>query len=226
MIFCEHGNVGKSTIASLDLCELFGNGIDLPPCNDAEKLVQAACDICIAKEIRGLSPIFVDLPRAINKYRLNGIYTAIEQIKKGKLYDLCYHYKEYWIHAPQIWVLSNILPKLDMLSKDRWKVWTINEDKDLEPFNCKTYRYQYEKDMDKDVCPAGVRGAQPLVLRTCVWYFGITHARPPPASTHAHTHARTHMYAHTRSTFNLTFKVCARKGNLLILHITCLDRSR
>lgn len=129
MIYCKYGNVGKSTIASV--CELFGKGIDLPPVNDAEKLIQSCCDICEAKSIRDPSPIFVDLPRAMNKDRLNGIYTAIEQIKKGKLFDLRYKYKEYWIDSPQIWVFSNIEPELGMLSLDRWKIWTINENKEL-----------------------------------------------------------------------------------------------
>lgn len=132
MIYCESGNKGKSTIASI--CELFANGIDLPPVNDADKLIQSACDICMAKNVRDPSPIFVDLPRAMNKDRLNGIYTAIEQIKKGKLYDLRYTYKEWWIDSPQIWVFSNIPPDLAMLSKDRWKIWTINEEKELVPY--------------------------------------------------------------------------------------------
>lgn len=133
LIYCEHGGVGKSTIASV--CELFANGIDLPPVNDAEKLIQSCCDICEAKKVRNPSPIFVDLPRAMNKDRLNGIYTAIEQIKKGKLFDLRYKYKEYWIDSPQIWVFSNIEPDLAMLSKDRWRVWYVDENKCLQKYD-------------------------------------------------------------------------------------------
>lgn len=129
MIYCPFGNIGKSTIASV--CELFANGIDLPPVNDAEKLIQSCCDICEAKQIRNPSPIFVDLPRAMNKERLNGIYTAIEQIKKGKLFDLRYKYKEYWIDSPQIWVFSNLAPDFEMLSLDRWRVWSVDEGKRL-----------------------------------------------------------------------------------------------
>lgn len=129
MIYCPNGNVGKSTIASL--CELFGNGIDLPPVNDAEKLISACCDICTKKDVRNPSPIFVDLPRAMNKDRLNGIYTAIEQIKKGKLFDLRYNYTEFWIDSPQIWVFSNIKPEMQMLSADRWRIWYINKQFEL-----------------------------------------------------------------------------------------------
>ena len=71
----------------------------------------------------------------MNKDRLNGIYTAIEQIKKGKLFDLRYKYKEYWIDAPQIWVFSNIEPDISMLSKDRWRLWAISDDKELVSYN-------------------------------------------------------------------------------------------
>lgn len=137
-IYDEKGNSGKSVIASV--CELFGKGIDLPPCNDADKLIQSCCNICKGKNVRYPSPIFIDLPRAMNKERLNGIYTAIEQIKKGKLYDLRYKYQEWWIASTQIWVFTNIPPDIDLLSNDRWKIWTIDKT---------TYRLKkYEEECD------------------------------------------------------------------------------
>jgi len=132
LIYDESGCKGKSTVAAL--AELLGKGIDLPPINDADNLIQSCCNICMDKKIRDPSPIFIDLPRAMNKDRLNGIYTAIEQIKKGKLYDIRYKYKTWWIDSPQIWVFSNIEPDLGMLSRDRWKVWFINEENELIPY--------------------------------------------------------------------------------------------
>jgi len=135
MIYCTKGCVGKSVIAAL--CELHGKGVDLPPCNDADKLISSMCDIVgpHGLKIRDPNPVFVDLPRAMNKDRLNGIYTAIEQIKKGKLYDLRYKYQAWWIDSPQIWVFSNNEPDLSMLSMDRWKIWRINETHELERLN-------------------------------------------------------------------------------------------
>lgn len=129
LIVCVEGNKGKSVIASL--CELFKNGIDLPPCNDAEKLIASLCNICVKRNLRNPSPVFIDLPRAMEKSRLHGVITAIEQIKKGKLYDLRYQYKTWWIDSPAIWVFSNHLPDLDLLSRDRWKLWMINDDYEL-----------------------------------------------------------------------------------------------
>lgn len=131
LIYCAEGNKGKSTIAAL--CQLHMNSIYLPPVNDAEKLVSTCCDICEAKELRNPPIVFVDLPRAMNKDKLFGIYSAIEQIKNGYLYDFRYKYKEYWIDSPQVWVFTNCLPDLSMLSQDRWKIWQI-DNLNLIPF--------------------------------------------------------------------------------------------
>lgn len=117
------GNHGKSTIASL--VELHGRGIDLPPINDAEKLIQSVCDILVSKECREPKILFVDMPRAMNKSRLAGMYTAIEQLKKGKVYDTRYKYQSWWFDSPQIWVFTNHVPDVQYLSKDRWKIFNI-----------------------------------------------------------------------------------------------------
>lgn len=118
------GNTGKSTLASLS--ELTGKGIDVPPINDFKELLQVMHNICEGKELRDPTPIFIDLPRAQEKSRLHGIFAAIEQIKKGKLVDMRYHYKEWWIDSPDIWVFTNTEPDLNLLSRDRWKLWEIN----------------------------------------------------------------------------------------------------
>lgn len=123
LIYDPLGGNGKSTIASV--MDLHKRGIDLPPMNDAEKLIQSVADILMARRLRQPNVVFIDLPRAMDKRRLGGLYTAIEQIKKGKVYDTRYQYKEWWFDSPQIWVFSNIEPDLSMLSADRWKVWTI-----------------------------------------------------------------------------------------------------
>jgi len=130
LIYDPSGNNGKSTVASL--MDLHRRGIDLPPMNDAEKLIQSVADILIARDMREPKVVFIDLPRAMDKKRLGGLYTAIEQIKKGKVYDTRYAYKEWWFDSPQVWVFSNIEPDLTFLSMDRWKIWSI-VDNDLVP---------------------------------------------------------------------------------------------
>lgn len=123
------GAKGKSTLASL--CDLHGRGIDMPVCNDGEKLMQSICDICMGQRIRTPYIVFIDLPRSMNQSKLGGMYTAIEQIKKGKLYDFRHQYKSWWIDSPQLWVFCNTMPNTHYLSKDRWRFFTISDDKEL-----------------------------------------------------------------------------------------------
>lgn len=133
MIYDEKGNNGKSTVAAI--AEIMYNAIDCPPINNCKELIQYVCNECMDNEIRNPGLLFVDLPRAMNKDGLNGIYSAIEQIKKGKLVDTRYHSRKWWIDSPRIWVFSNHLPDLSLLSNDRWRIWTINKDtQQLERF--------------------------------------------------------------------------------------------
>jgi len=123
-VFDATGCRGKSAVASL--IELYDKGIDVPPVNDMKELLQVVCDECYERT-RDPKCFLFDMPRALDKSRLYGMYSAIEQIKKGKLYDMRYHYKKWWIHAPQIWVFSNQPPDLGMLSADRWNLWMIDD---------------------------------------------------------------------------------------------------
>ena len=125
------GGLGKSTLASV--CELLYNAVDLPPINSAQEMMQIMCNICIDQELRAPGLVFIDMPRATDKSSLYGLYSACEQIKKGKLYDCRYHYKKYWIDSPAVWVFTNEKPDLSMLSTDRWKIWEV-KDGDLKPF--------------------------------------------------------------------------------------------
>jgi len=130
LIYDPYGNQGKSTLSAV--AELYHGGIDLPPLNDFKELVALLCNICMDTNNRDPGLIFIDMPRAMRKDQLYGMYSAIEQIKKCKLYDTRHHYKCWWIECPEIWVFSNILPDMTYLSSDRWKIWQINKDKDLE----------------------------------------------------------------------------------------------
>lgn len=132
LIYDVHGNNGKSTVAAI--CEILYNGIDMPPLNDYKEIVQLACNICQDSNNRTPKIMCFDMPRSINKDKLYGLYSAIEQIKKGKLYDIRHHYKAFWIDSPQIWVFTNELPLQTYLSSDRWKIWQINEQRDLVPY--------------------------------------------------------------------------------------------
>lgn len=110
--------------------ELKYGGIDLPPLNDFKEIIQIMYGICSAKNLRTIGGVFFDLPRAMDKERLHGIFCALEQIKKGKLYDMRYSYRDWWIDSPQIWVFTNYLPDLSLLSNDRWNLWEVKGNPD------------------------------------------------------------------------------------------------
>lgn len=74
-----------------------------------------------------------DFPRAINKERMFGLFSGIEDIKNGYCWDDRYSFKERYFDCPNIFVFTNTFPDISMLSNDRWRFWTINpETKVLE----------------------------------------------------------------------------------------------
>jgi len=108
--------------------------IKLPAHNDGVKLVQSACNQLMSRDIRSPTHVFVDLPRAMGKEKLGGLFGAIEQIKNGHVYDERNHYEEYWFDSPRVWVFTNDEPDLSWLSADRWRLWEIDEKKELVPY--------------------------------------------------------------------------------------------
>lgn len=141
------GGNGKSTIASL--CDLHGRGIDMPVCNDGDKLIQSLCNILMAKRERTPWQVFIDIPRSVNQNKLGGMYTAIEQIKKGKVYDMRNHYKAWWFDSPRIWVFCNVKPNTHYLSGDRWRFWTV-QDGELIPLSSEQAAELETQNIDED----------------------------------------------------------------------------
>lgn len=133
LIYCSKGGSGKSTVASI--CELLYEGFDCPPLNDSKELIQAVCCYLVDRKIRQPKIMFFDMPRAMKKDQLNGMYTAIEQIKKGKVYDMRYHYKDWWFDSPRIWVFTNTEPDISLLSGDRWRLWTVDSEYQLVQYH-------------------------------------------------------------------------------------------
>lgn len=66
-----------------------------------------------------------DVPKADTLQQKKAMWMAMETIKNGYLYDKRYEFKEKWIDAPKMLVFSNDTPPTDTLSKDRWRIYTI-----------------------------------------------------------------------------------------------------
>lgn len=70
---------------------------------------------------------FMDMPRAQPKNALRQLYSAIESLKDGQLYDWRYKGRQVTVNPPAVWVFTNEFPKTNWLSADRWRFWSITE---------------------------------------------------------------------------------------------------
>ncbi|QDM14413.1 replication-associated protein [Porprismacovirus porci19] len=113
----ETGNVGKSWFTGA----LWERGLAYvtPPTIDTVKgLIQwvASCYID-----GGWRPyVIIDIPRSWKWSEQ--LYSAIESIKDGLIYDTRYHSRMINIRGVKILCMTNTMPKLDKLSKDRWAI--------------------------------------------------------------------------------------------------------
>lgn len=124
-LYCPTGNIGKSILCGY--LRAYRLGRVLPMVNDYKEMMEIVCDM-------PTSDFYViDMPRAINKEKLNSLYSAIETVKDGYAFDRRYKFREKVFDCPNIFVFSNKAPDLDLLSKDRWKLWKV-ENRELKPW--------------------------------------------------------------------------------------------
>lgn len=119
-IYCPNGNIGKSTLCGYLRAHRLARV--LPMANDYKDLLRMVCDMPTSR------CYIVDMPRAINKERLNGLYSAVETIKDGYAYDDRYKFNEKIFDCPNIWIFSNVSPPETLLSGDRWQIYSIEND--------------------------------------------------------------------------------------------------
>lgn len=125
IIYDSRGNMGKSIFAE----HLEGLGLieEIPPYRLMDDIFQWVYG-------RPKKPAyFIDLPRGMKKDKLGELYSGIEIIKNGVAYDKRYSAKKVRFDRPRIFVFTNILPCLDLMSRDRWVIHEITEDFDLAP---------------------------------------------------------------------------------------------
>lgn len=127
------GNNGKSSFAKYMWTHYDAQPI--PPLNQAKDLAQFTMGF-------SKKPIYIiDMPRAMKKKDLFELYSGIEQLKNGMVYDTRYHARFEYFDEPQVIVFTNTMPKMRYLSRDRWKLWSII-DKKLVEFSEETYKKQ------------------------------------------------------------------------------------
>lgn len=114
-VIIDNGNTGKSW-----LCRYLyqrGLGFYVPPTiNDPKTLIQY-----VANGYAGEPIVVIDIARS-TKWT-NTLYVAIETVKDGLVYDARYKTTIRDIHGCKVLVMCNVCPKLDKLSRDRWRLF-------------------------------------------------------------------------------------------------------
>lgn len=125
------GCEGKSILVGKIQCEL-KIGRRIPPLANYKELMGMV--MCMPES----GCYLIDIPRALDKSKQEEFYSAIENIKDGYCFDNRYTFKEKWFDSPSVWVFSNEKPNLRLLSKDRWRLWEIDEERELRALRCNT----------------------------------------------------------------------------------------
>lgn len=78
--------------------------------------------------------LIVDMPKAMKKTHLSGFYTGIETIKDGYAYDDRYKFTDTEFNSPNIWVFTNTMPDISLLTASRWVLWKVTNEFKLIPY--------------------------------------------------------------------------------------------
>jgi len=127
LIYDQKGHCGKSLFC--EYLEYCGRAEEVPPFRMMDDIFQWVYSVA------GRQAYIFDMPRGMKKDKLGDFYSGIEIIKNGVAYDKRYTAKKVRFSRPQIFVFTNTLPELSMMSKDRWRIWTINDEHELVSYN-------------------------------------------------------------------------------------------
>lgn len=117
VIYDTEGKLGKSIFS--EYLEHENIAEEVPPYRSMEDIFQWVAG-------RPIKKVYIfDMPRGMKKDKLAEFYSGIEVIKNGVAYDKRHYPKKIRFDRPRIFIFTNSLPKFELLSMDRWKVWRI-----------------------------------------------------------------------------------------------------
>lgn len=120
VVYCEKGGVGKSTL--IGYIRAHKLGMPLPLVKSYQDMMRMVCNLPTSGFYT------VDMPRGIKKENLGNFWAGLETIKDGYAYDDRYTFKQKVFDCPNIWVFTNNMPDLSLLSRDRWVIWVVQDD--------------------------------------------------------------------------------------------------
>lgn len=131
IIYDAQGNIGKSMFS--EFMEYEGLAEEIPPFRLMDDIFQWVCSRPVKK------CYIIDMPRGMKKDKLGDLYAGIEVIKNGVAYDKRYNAKKLRFDRPRIFVFTNTLPCFDLMSKDRWNVWTVKKYPELQDYRLEAF---------------------------------------------------------------------------------------
>lgn len=125
----KKGNVGKSAFTKL-LCSKYGAVILSGKGSDMKYGIVSYMNKGIGK----IAPkiVIFDIPRESLNYLS---YVGIEEVKNGCFFSSKYESEMVIYNNPHIVIFANSLPEINKVSHDRWKIYKINDDKDVDEQN-------------------------------------------------------------------------------------------
>ena len=148
VIVDRKGNVGKSSFLTWCSCHVKGV-IEVPPVHDFKDVCQFVSSIVIQRGRGAAQTLFVDFPRARDQTKIHQFMAGIENLKNGSLFETRYTAKSIKIDSPNIWMFTNTVLKLNYVSFDRWRFYTINKDLELVPLELKSLRKKSTKSLEE-----------------------------------------------------------------------------
>lgn len=91
----------------------------MPPMDSVEDIMSVA----LATKAKAY---IIDMPRGLTGHKLRSLYTGLESLKNGVAFDKRYTWRLEHFDAPAMVVFTNTLPDFNLLTRDRWKLWTID----------------------------------------------------------------------------------------------------
>lgn len=127
LVYDPHGDIGKSIFS--EYLESLGVAEEIPPFRLMDDIFQWVASRPIKK------CYIVDMPCGMKKDKLGDFYSGIEVIKNGVAFDKRYKAHKIRFDRPRIFLFSNALPRFSLMSKDRWRIWEVDENKYLKKYN-------------------------------------------------------------------------------------------
>lgn len=137
-VYDENGKNGKTQFAKYMVVKHGAIIASAGGAKDIANLIKNAADS--GKDLNEITAFIFNFAREVTSDDVS--YRMLEMVKDGLVTNIKYEAETLVFNSPHIWVLANCLPNLSSLTKDRWKVWSINTQKELVELP-RDYLYPY-----------------------------------------------------------------------------------